>query len=123
MLRNIIALITHTTTRRAIDQQIEEYISHKTRTAPTMTQLERPTLQRFARFSEIRDASEIQVRHIREFEKLLKDQLMTNYGEDRALRSLRGFLRYAHKRGHLCPAPEVVSRSSYQQQHMALRGT
>lgn len=117
MLRHITTLFRRIADN-VIDQQIEEYISHKTRTAPTMAVLERPTLKRFARFSGIRDVSEIQVRHIREFEKLLKEQLVTNYGEDRALRSLRGFLRYAHKRGHLCPSADVVSRSAYQQRLM-----
>jgi len=97
----------------AIDSQIDDYIEHKKRNAPTMAPLEKPTLKRFARFAEITDASEIEVRHIRAFEKLLKDQMTTHYAHDRALRSLRGFLRYHHARGHLCPTPAAVSTTGY----------
>ena len=97
-----------------IDSQIEDYVSHKARTAPTMAPMELPILKRFARFSAVRDAGEIEIRHLRDFEQLLKNQEATKYAEDRALRSLRGFLRYHHARGHLCPAPEAVGQSSYQ---------
>ena len=97
-----------------IDSQIEDYVSHKSRTAPTMAPMELPILKRFARFSAVRDVGEVEIRHIRNFEHLLKTQEATKYAEDRALRSLRGFLRYHHARGHLCPSPESVGHSTYQ---------
>jgi len=99
---------------RVIESQIQDYLSHKVLTAPTMAPMEKPILTRFARFADISDVGEIEIRHLRAFERYLKEQETTKYAEDRALRSLRGLLRYHHARGHLCPAPQAVGLSSYQ---------
>jgi hypothetical protein len=100
--------------QRMIEAQIQEYLDHKVLTAPTMAPMEKPILLRFARLAEIGEVGDIEIRHLRAFEQFLKDRESTRYAEDRALRSLRGFLRYHHKRGHLCPAPQAVGLSSYQ---------
>ena len=104
---------------RTIESQIQEYLAHKVQKAPTMAPMEKPILTRFARLAEVVDVGEIEIRHIRAFERFLIDQESTMYAEDRALRSLRGFLRYYHARGYLCPAPQAVGLSSYQQQQVA----
>ncbi len=99
---------------RTLNAQIEAYIAWKSLQAPTMAQTQLPTLLRFARFADIEDVSDIQMGHIHGFEELLKQQCTTMYAEDVAYRAMRGFLRYHHARGHLCPAAEVVGKSRRQ---------
>jgi len=98
--------------KRPIDDQIEAYKVWKLQQAPTMAETQMPTLYRFARLTKVEDVAEVEVRHLREFEKWIKNQCTTNYAEETALRAVRGFLRYHHARGHLCPTAEAVSKSS-----------
>ena len=107
--------------QRTIEAQIQDYIDHKVLNAPTMAPMEKPILTRFARFAEVGDVGDIEIRHLRAFERFLKEQETTKYAEDRALRSLRGFLRYHHARGHLCPAPQAVGISGYQHDQLVRR--
>jgi len=109
-IMNKITLLSGFLQSREIEAEIEQYIAYKTTNAPTMALSDRPTLIRFARFSGVRTVSEIRVEHVQKFLQELNEQMATQYALGRARMALRGFLRYHHRRGYMCPSPLVVSK-------------
>ncbi len=94
-----------------LHNQIDAYLTWKSEVTPTTAIHEAPSLQRFARFVDVGEVSEIEVRHIKDYEKYLKDKYTTQYAEELALRAVRGFLRYYHARGHICPSAKAVGKA------------
>lgn len=94
-----------------IDDQIAEYIAYRSIRARTMIGIDTPIIMRFVRLAGVRSMSEITVQHVQEFDRLMTDQITTNYARERAEIAMRGLLKYFHRKGYLCPSADVVRRS------------
>lgn len=94
--------------KHRLRRQLLDYINYKSNRFPISSTIDKPILERFCSFVKASDVSQITPEDILNYSAYIKKQLVSNYFEQASIRAVRGFLRYYHKRGYMCPNPSVT---------------